>query len=146
MLENCFATKRSFTKHTLIGVLIAAGILGGQTVSAEGQTRSASARAQARVDGSQSRFDGPWSVVIMTDSGECDRAYRFGLQIDRGRVLYEGGGVGHVSNNGSVSVTVRQGDGVAVGSGRLSGSSGSGRWRGTSSVGRCAGHWQASRH
>src|SRR5215468_3139445 len=68
MLENCSATKRSFTKHTLIGVLIAAGIFGGQTVSAEGQTRSASARAPAR-------FDGPWSVVIMTDSGECDRAY-----------------------------------------------------------------------
>ncbi len=37
------------------------------------------------------RFDGPWSVVIITDEGNCDRAYRYGLRIEAGRVYYAGG-------------------------------------------------------
>jgi hypothetical protein len=26
-------------------------------------------------------FDGTWTVLIMTDAGTCDRAYRYGLRI-----------------------------------------------------------------
>jgi len=96
----------------------------------------------------QSRFDGAWSVLIITDAGDCDRAYRYGVQIAGGRVFYEGGGTetqGRVSNNGQVTVSIRQGDGNATGSGRLSGNSGGGQWRGASATGRCSGHWQAQR-
>src|SRR5260370_2136073 len=35
-------------------------------------------------------FDGDWSVVILTQSGGCDRAYRTGVQIQNGEVLYAG--------------------------------------------------------
>jgi len=53
---------------------------------------------------------------------------------------------GHVSNNGSVSVSVRQGDKHASGSGRLyANGTGRGSWSGASSTGRCAGGWSARR-
>ena len=32
-------------------------------------------------------FDGRWSVVVETDKGACDRAYRYGLQITNGKVI-----------------------------------------------------------
>jgi hypothetical protein len=96
----------------------------------------------------QSRFDGAWSVLIITDAGDCDRAYRYGLRILRGRVFYDGGGVdlqGRVSGNGRITVTIQQGDRHAIGTGRLSRNRGNGTWRGTSSTGRCSGRWQAER-
>jgi hypothetical protein len=31
---------------------------------------------------SQTSIDGPWSVLIITDAGDCDRAYRYGVTID----------------------------------------------------------------
>ena len=98
------------------------------------------------------RFDGRWSVVIITDAGSCDRAYRYGVQIDGGRVLYNGGGggpsvaiSGRVDPRGRVSVSLRSGESVAYGSGRLSGSVGEGSWQGTSQSSRCSGRWQAQR-
>lgn len=94
-------------------------------------------------------FDGPWSVVIITDSGSCDRAYRYGVQISNGRVVYDGAsGVdifGRVSPRGEVRVQVRQGDQQATGTGRLSQDSGEGRWSGSSPNQQCAGHWIAER-
>ena len=51
-------------------------------------------------------FDGNWSVLIMTSSGPCDRAYRFGLSIRNGDILYNGSAPvnlnGRVSGNGSL--------------------------------------------
>jgi hypothetical protein len=94
------------------------------------------------------RFDGRWSVVIITDAGSCDRAYRYGVQIDRGRVFYNGSGValsGRVDPRGRVSVSLRSGESAAYGSGRLSGSAGEGRWRGTAQNSSCSGRWQAER-
>lgn len=95
------------------------------------------------------RFDGPWSVLVVTDYGFCERAYRYGVQISNGRVLYQGGsGVdifGRVSPRGQVNVQVRQGGQQAVGTGRLTRVSGGGRWSGTSSNQQCAGHWIAQR-
>ncbi len=37
-------------------------------------------------------FDGPWSVTVVTRSGPCDQAYRYGVTISRGVVYYAGGG------------------------------------------------------
>ena len=94
-------------------------------------------------------FDGSWSVLIVTDAGTCDRAYRYGMRIAGGRLHYDGGmGVGlsgQVTPEGNVRVYLRQGGAAAQGSGRLSRSAGSGRWQGASPNLRCSGHWQAER-
>jgi len=97
----------------------------------------------------QSKFEGLWSVLIITGAGDCDRAYRYGLRIERGRVLYDGqSGIdisGRVDSSGRVTVTIRRGDQGASGTGRLSGNSGAGTWKGTSSTGQCSGRWEAER-
>jgi hypothetical protein len=94
-------------------------------------------------------FDGDWSVIIMTQSGSCDRAYRYGVRIANGDVLYDGGGPvdlqGHVYSNGSVRVRVSGAGQQADGQGRLSRTLGTGTWQGQGSLGACAGVWQAER-
>ena len=93
-------------------------------------------------------FDGPWSVMIVTEQGSCDRVYRYGVQISNGQVFSDGAGAnifGRVSPRGDVNVRVRQGDQEAVGSGRLTQVSGGGRWSGASPQLQCAGHWVAQR-
>ena len=94
-------------------------------------------------------FDGSWSVLIITDYGSCDRAYRYGLQIRNGQVSYQGDSSadisGRVSPAGQVSVQVRQGSQQANGTGRLSQGSGEGQWRGSSPDQQCGGRWTAER-
>ncbi|HLH96321.1 MAG TPA: hypothetical protein VKW08_14500 [Xanthobacteraceae bacterium] len=94
-------------------------------------------------------YDGDWSVLIMTQSGGCDRAYRYGVRIANGDVLYDGGGPvdlqGHVAPNGIVQVSVSGAGQQAAGQGRLNRSMGSGTWHGEGSLGSCAGVWQAER-
>jgi hypothetical protein len=93
-------------------------------------------------------FDGNWSVLIVTDAGNCDRAYRYALRISNGLITYPDQTVavsGHVDGGGRVRVNVSAGGQHANGSGHLSGSSGSGRWSGASSTSSCSGHWEAER-
>jgi hypothetical protein len=89
--------------------------------------------------------DGLWSVVIITERGTCDRAYRYPVRISRGTVLNAGDSpvaiTGRVGDNGALTVTVSHGNQRATGSGRLSGANGAGTWRG----GDCSGTWQAER-
>ena len=110
--------------------LIWQGLIAGAAMLAT--TLSAGARTPA----AKVNFDGPWSVLIVTDYGPCERSYRYGLQISNGRVFYQGGfGVdiyGHVNPRGQVSVQLRQGNNQATGTGRLSEVSGGGRWSGAS--------------
>jgi hypothetical protein len=122
--------------------LIWQGVIAGAVVLAT--TLSAGARTSS----AKMNFDGPWSVLIVTDYGSCDRAYRYGVQISNGRVLAQGSGVdifGRVSPRGQVSVQLRQGDNQATGTGRLSETSGGGRWSGASPNQQCGGHWVAER-
>ena len=97
----------------------------------------------------RTNFDGNWSVLIVTDSGTCDRGYRYGLSIRNGRVFYEGSAAvnvnGQVSPNGRVQVRVWAGSQRANGAGRLSSNYGSGTWRGAGSSSSCAGSWTAER-
>ena len=97
----------------------------------------------------RTNYDGNWSVLIMTDKGRCDRAYRYGLSIENGAVLYKGSAAvnvsGRVSGNGHVSVRVSGGSQRASGSGRLSRNYGTGQWSGVSSSGLCSGSWTAER-
>lgn len=94
-------------------------------------------------------FDGNWSVLIVTQRGSCDSAYRYGLSIQNGVVFYQGSAPvnvsGRVNSGGGVSVRVWAGSQSASGSGRLAGNSGRGTWRGTGSAGTCSGYWTASR-
>lgn len=96
--------------------------------------------AQARTP-----FDGTWSVLILTQQGSCDRAYRYPVRITNGVVGYAGQAdfsvSGKVSNNGSVSVRVARGSQYANGTGKLTQSGGGGNWRG----GECSGTWTAER-
>src|ERR1700681_185210 len=90
-------------------------------------------------------FDGLWSVVIVTEKGTCDRAYRYPVRITNGAVLNDGPSLinvsGKVGGNGAVTVMVSAGDKSANGTGRLSGKAGGGQWSGAG----CGGHWEAER-
>ena len=90
-------------------------------------------------------YDGLWSVVIVTEKGTCDRAYRYPVRIANGALINEGPSPvtvsGKVGGNGTVNVLVTYGDKSANGSGRLSGNMGVGSWTG----GGCAGTWEAER-
>ena len=117
-------------------LLLAAVLIGGTVLGRD----SALARTP---------FDGNWSVLIVTDAGDCDRAYRYALVIRDGRVLYEGEAAvnvaGNVTGNGVVSVRVSAGSQHADGTGRLSADNGSGKWSGVGSAGSCSGTWSAER-
>jgi hypothetical protein len=94
-------------------------------------------------------FDGLWSVLIITEKGNCDRGYRYAVRIKGGRVGHADPGgssfriSGSVAGGGAARVSVARGDQSAAGSGRLSLNGGSGRWK--SSKGECSGIWQAER-
>jgi hypothetical protein len=94
------------------------------------------------------QFDGRWSVSIVTDKGNCDRAYRYGLEIRNGIVSYLGDNAfditGQVNRSGYVHVRVARGSSYADGHGRLSRDGGSGVWHGIGS-GSCSGTWTAER-
>jgi hypothetical protein len=109
---------------------------------------TADARTSERSMG-RTGYDGNWSVLIVTNSGPCDRGYRYGLSIRGGRVFYEGSAAvnvdGRVSGNGAVRVRVWAGSQGATGVGRLSRDYGEGSWRGVGSSGSCSGTWTAER-
>ena len=105
-------------------------------------TVPASAPASAR-----SNFDGTWSVLIVTQKGTCDRAYRYPVKIEDGSVGYAGDAAftvsGKVGQNGAVTVMVARGSQSAKGTGRLSSSDGAGMW--VAGSGDCSGTWTAER-
>jgi hypothetical protein len=105
--------------------------------------------ARSRGSAATTTYDGSWSVLILTQNGPCDRAYRYGVRISNGYVVNEGGEAvtlrGRVSPNGAIQVSVSSSVGQAEGEGRLSRGSGNGVWQGQSSGGSCAGTWQAER-
>ena len=108
---------------------------------------SAVPASPAPISAAKPSFDGTWSVLIVTEKGSCDRAYRYPVRISGGSVGYAGQAsfnvTGRVGAGGAVTVTVSRGDQSATGSGTLSSSDGSGRWR--SAGGECSGSWTAER-
>jgi hypothetical protein len=93
--------------------------------------------------------DGNWSVLIITEKGDCDRAYRYPLAVSEGQVRYTGEAganvQGTVSSAGAVRVSIRMGDKGANGSGQLSGNSGAGVWHGAGPSASCSGRWEAEK-
>ena len=122
---------------TAFSALAAFAILAGSSIPV----------SSAPMGAARPNFDGNWSVLIVTELGTCDRAYRYPVRISGGSVGYAGQASfnvsGRVGGNGAVTVTVSRGSQSATGSGRLSATDGSGRWRAAS--GECSGSWTAER-
>ncbi|MFE1600622.1 hypothetical protein [Methylobacterium sp. ID0610] len=106
------------------------------------------ALAAKRGAASAARFDGTWSVEVITESGTCDRAYRYGIIIQNGQARYAGGSdftvTGRVQPNGAVRGSISRGDASAQVVGRLADGWGNGTWT-TSGSSRCGGRWNAER-
>jgi hypothetical protein len=121
----------------MMNLIIFAGLLLGTAVA------SALPAASAAIQ------DGNWSVLIITEKGDCDRGYRYEVKIANGQVSYRGEApvnlAGTVASNGVVNVSIKSGEKGANGTGRLSANSGSGTWHGSGSNGSCAGRWEAER-
>jgi len=101
----------------------------------------------AQISASKASFDGSWSVLIVTEQGKCDRAYRYPVKIENGLVGYAGSASftvsGKVDPKGAVTVTVARGSQSATGTGVMSGTDGSGHW--VAGSGECSGSWTAER-
>ena len=107
-----------------------------------------SVAAVPAVSSARTPYDGAWSVLIVTQRGTCDRAYRYGIQIVDGNLVYDGGIVnltGHVNTSGAVRVNVSAGGAQASGAGRLTRTNGRGNWSGRSGGDACSGYWEAER-
>ncbi|MGY2048836.1 hypothetical protein [Methylobacterium sp. JK268] len=111
-------------------------------------TAAAPALAAKRQAPSVKRFDGSWSVEVITESGTCDRAYRYGIIIQDGQARYAGGSdfviAGRVQPNGAVRGSISRGDASAQVVGRLADGWGNGTWTSSGST-RCGGHWNAEK-
>jgi hypothetical protein len=94
-------------------------------------------------------FDGNWSVLIVTEKGDCDAAYRYAIGIANGQVRYAGDNAvnmsGTVTPTGGVKVSIKLGDKGANGTGQLSANAGAGTWHGQGSGASCAGRWEAEK-
>jgi hypothetical protein len=94
-------------------------------------------------------FDGRWSVVVVTEQGTCDRAFRYEVKVERGRVDYVGDAAidfaGKISPAGAVHVDLGKGQAAARAVGKLRRNDGSGTWTGKSASGTCSGRWEAER-
>ncbi len=90
-------------------------------------------------------YDGLWSVLIVTEKGDCDRGYRYPIRITRGTLSNAGDTAftiaGKVGPTGFTRVTVSYGNASANGLGQLAGNMGSGSWN----SGSCSGTWAAER-
>lgn len=94
-------------------------------------------------------FDGAWSVLIVTEKGDCDRAYRYEVSVSDGQVRYRGSGSvkvsGTVSPQGAVRVRIMVGENAAQANGRLTGNGGVGTWQGAGIDDVCTGRWEAEK-
>lgn len=108
---------------------------------------SAVPASPAPMSATKQGFDGAWSVLIVTEQGKCDRAYRYPVKIQNGAVGYAGSASftvsGKVGAKGEVTVTVSKGSQSAKGTGHMSGTDGSGTW--VAGSGDCSGTWTAER-
>ncbi len=98
---------------------------------------------------SQQQFNGTWSVEVLTNAGDCDRAYRYQVGLQNGQLRYAGSETGfevsgRVSANGTIQGSITRGQDRADVTGRLAGERGTGTWR-TSGGRPCSGTWSAEK-
>ena len=102
-----------------------------------------------QVQAQTNKFDGRWSVEVITESGSCDRAYRYSVLIENGQARYGGQEAftvtGQVMANGNVSGAISHGQDRAEVVGRLDGAMGTGTWKAAGTSRTCAGRWNAEK-
>jgi hypothetical protein len=95
------------------------------------------------------KFDGRWSIEVITESGGCDKAYRYSILIEDGKARYGGREAftvaGQVQPNGAVTGSISHGQDRADVTGRLEGNLGVGTWKAASTSRTCAGRWNAEK-
>ena len=109
----------------------------------------ATATTLAATAASAETNDGRWAVQMVTDSGVCDKSYKYVIAIEQGKVRYipqdsdpAPSISGRVSPAGSVSLDIQKGIARVAATGNLQGSGGSGSWR----LGiLCSGRWTAKK-
>lgn len=97
---------------------------------------------------SPSPYDGTWSIMVVTERGDCGQAARYSLQIFNSQLFVATIGVyvsGQVTRKGAVTVSVMRGSDLANGTGKLNAETGKGRWTGRSLNGECRGYWVAEK-
>ena len=96
----------------------------------------------------RSAYDGSWDLNFVTQSGTCDPAYNFTVNISDGIVTHPNlvRFKGYVAKSGSVHASVTVQDKFASGSGRFVGTAGRGKWSGHAGSSRCSGYWTAQRN
>lgn len=111
-------------------------------------TAASAAPGKKAVKADPRAFDGKWSIEVLTERGDCDRAYRYGIRIENGQVRYDGGGEfnveGRVSGAGAVKGSISRGESRADVVGALSGDFGKGTWA-TKGSSACGGSWNAEK-
>lgn len=94
-------------------------------------------------------YDGRWSIEVVTETGGCDRAYRYAILIENGTVRYGGREsfdvTGQVTNNGAVKGAIAHGQDRAEVVGRLDGANGTGTWTAKGTTRNCSGRWNAEK-
>jgi hypothetical protein len=109
---------------------------------------AASGFAASGAAAQSARFDGNWSVLVLTEKGECNRVYRFPIVIEDGQARYGGAeGVavtGSVASNGAVRGSIGAGGASVNVSGRLAGAAGGGTWT-AGGFRTCSGRWEAEK-
>lgn len=128
------------TKHARPSFLLGA-VLIGMAAAAIGQ----SAPAHASLP---NKHDGRWSIEVITEKGDCDRAYRYSVLVENGAARYAGSEPitvsGRVASNGAVNGSIAYGDNRANVTGKLADGTGAGRWTWSGSR-TCSGNWNAER-
>jgi hypothetical protein len=107
----------------------------------------ASGAAQAQ---GAKQFDGNWSVEVVTEKGECDKAYRWPVIVQNGRARYGGPEnftvSGQIAANGAVSGVISRGQDRANVKGRVGSNGwGSGTWTASGGSRSCSGRWNAEK-
>ena len=95
-------------------------------------------------------FDGNWSVEVITEKGECDKAYRWPVIVQNGRARYGGpenfNVSGQIAANGAVSGVISRGQDRANVKGRVGANGwGQGTWTAVAGSRSCSGRWNAEK-
>src|SRR6478735_5907173 len=84
-----------------------------------------SAALISNADAQTKKFDGKWSLEVITERGDCDRAYRYYVMVEQGRVRYAGAEdfvvSGLIAPSGAVRGFIARGQDRVNASGVLSG-------------------------
>jgi hypothetical protein len=127
---------------SIVRAVAVGGVIAALAAAPAHAARKGAAHAASR------GYDGLWSVLIRTNYGPCDAAYRYPARIAGGRIMQAGNDFsyqlsGAVAASGAIAVTVFRGGQSATGYGRLHGSTGAGRW--STNGNSCYGTWSAMR-